>query len=71
MPTLYLHGANDGCIGAEVAQGMGPLFAAGLETIVVPAAGHFVHLEKPEAVNEAIGRFVGEVRVSDPPSDAT
>ena len=59
VPALYLHGANDGCIGAEVALGMESLFAAGLETIVIPAAGHFVHLEKPEAVNEAIGRFVG------------
>jgi pimeloyl-ACP methyl ester carboxylesterase len=60
VPTLYLHGADDGCIGPDmvVPEEMAPLFPKGLETEVVPGAGHFLHLERPEAVNRRIVEFV-------------
>ena len=58
VPTLYLHGARDGCIGAELVQGMEALFPRGLTTRVVPGAGHFLHLENPREVNDAILRFL-------------
>ena len=60
VPTLYLHGADDGCIGAEVAQDMAALFPRGLTTQIVPGAGHFLHREKPRVVEEAVLRFLAE-----------
>jgi pimeloyl-ACP methyl ester carboxylesterase len=57
-PTLYVHGARDGCIGVELADGMEVLFPAGLETVIVPQAGHFVHQEQPDAVNATLLRFL-------------
>ena len=58
MPALYLHGANDGCIGADVGGDFAGLYTAGFERATIPDAGHFAHLEQPDAVNAAIGRFL-------------
>ena len=58
QPTLYLHGAADGCIGAEVARGAEALLAPSSRMIVVEDAGHFLHLEKPAEVNEHILAWV-------------
>ena len=57
-PTLYLHGATDGCIGWELAEGMEDHFTAGLEKVLVEGAGHFLHQEKPELVNQKILDFL-------------
>lgn len=61
LPTLYLHGRTDGCMGAEVAAGAGEhLTAAGSRVEIVDGAGHFLHLERPDAVNLLIGDFLAE-----------
>ena len=59
VPTLYFHGRNDGCIGAEIAEGMEAFFDRGLEKVIVEDAGHFVHQERPEEVNRRILEFLG------------
>ncbi len=61
VPTLYLHGSEDGCMGLEMTEEMESAFAAGLKKVVVDATGHFVHLEKPAAVNDQILRFLGRL----------
>jgi pimeloyl-ACP methyl ester carboxylesterase len=60
VPTLYLHGADDGCIGAEIVapDEMKALFPAGLESEILPGVGHFLHLEDPAGVNGRIVRFL-------------
>ncbi|OQW52894.1 MAG: hypothetical protein A4S14_16490 [Proteobacteria bacterium SG_bin9] len=58
VPCLYLHGSRDGCIDASIGCSMRDFFPAGLETIIVPDTGHFLHLEKPELINDAIGRYL-------------
>jgi pimeloyl-ACP methyl ester carboxylesterase len=58
VPTLVLHGARDGCMGADLLAGMDALFPNGLRTVVVPDAGHFVHQEKPDAVNRELVAFL-------------
>jgi pimeloyl-ACP methyl ester carboxylesterase len=60
VPTLYLHGADDGCMGAElvVESELQPLFPAGLDLEIVPASGHFLQLDQPEAVNRRILEFL-------------
>lgn len=57
-PALYLHGADDGCIGRELAGGMERFFPAGLRTEIVAGAGHFLHQERPDAVNRILLEFL-------------
>jgi pimeloyl-ACP methyl ester carboxylesterase len=59
QPALYLHGRNDGCIGVEVADGSGAfLTAPGSRVEIVDGAGHFLHLERPDVVNELVVGFL-------------
>ena len=58
QPTLYLHGADDGCISAELAAGARRLLAQASRMAVIEDAGHFLHLEKPAAVNAQILAWV-------------
>lgn len=54
VPTLYVHGARDGCIGAEVSEGSEALFPAGYRRVVLAGAGHFVHREDPAGFHGAL-----------------
>jgi len=54
VPTLYLHGERDGCMGPEMAEGQEQYFSALFESMKLAEAGHFLHLERPTEVNAAI-----------------
>ena len=58
VPALYVHGADDGCIGVDISEGMEGLFPNGLQYVVVENAGHFVHLERPEVFNDLVLEFL-------------
>ncbi len=58
VPAMMIHGRDDGCIGAETLEGMEKLFPKGLRIEVVKGAGHFVHRERAELVNEMILKFL-------------
>ncbi len=58
VPALMVHGARDGCLGVELLTGMEALFTKGLRKLVVPTAGHFVHQEQPDTVNQEITAFL-------------
>ncbi len=58
VPTLYIHGRNDGCIGVELTDGMEEVFKNGFRKVIVEGAGHFVHQEKPDEVNRVILEFL-------------
>lgn len=49
-PALYLHGADDGCMQAEVGERAQHLLAPGSRFERVDGAGHWLHLERPEHV---------------------
>jgi pimeloyl-ACP methyl ester carboxylesterase len=59
-PVLYLHGADDGCLGADAVVPGGDTSAVlaqlppGSRAEVVPDAGHFLQLERPDVVNARI-----------------
>ncbi|MFN2378325.1 MAG: alpha/beta fold hydrolase [Candidatus Binatia bacterium] len=58
VPTLYIHGTGDGCMAADLADGMEEVFPAGLEKVFVEGAGHFVHRENPDHVTAEILSFI-------------
>ena len=59
QPTLYLHGADDGCLGVELVNGAAAaLPAEGSRVEIIDGAGHFLHLERPEVVNPLVVEFV-------------
>ena len=60
VPTLYMHGVDDGCIGPAVAAGQERFFSAPLRSVRVERAGHFLHLEAPERVEGEIAQYLIE-----------
>jgi pimeloyl-ACP methyl ester carboxylesterase len=57
VPTMYLHGERDGCVGPEIAEDQEEHFSALFEMVKLADAGHFLQLERPAEVNEAISRW--------------
>jgi pimeloyl-ACP methyl ester carboxylesterase len=59
QPTLYLHGRDDGCMGADLAAASGPFLSLPDSRVeIVEGAGHFLHLEKPDEVHELVLEFL-------------
>ncbi len=58
QPTLYLHGRDDGCIGVDVVAHMAATVPPHVTIEYIEAAGHFLQLEQPAAVNERIVTFI-------------
>lgn len=61
VPTLYLHGDLDGCLGIELTEGVeAGLPVAGSRFEVIEGAGHFLQLEAPEEFNRRVLTFLAE-----------
>ena len=58
VPTLALHGTKDRPGRLEAFESMDHFFAAGLEKVILPGTGHFLHLERPAEVNAKIVEFL-------------
>jgi pimeloyl-ACP methyl ester carboxylesterase len=59
IPLLYLHGATDGCLGAELVADAGShLPTPGSRAEILDGVGHFLHVEAPAVVNPLIVDFV-------------
>lgn len=50
VPTTIIYGAQDGCIHPICYEGLESWFEEGLRRVLVPGAGHWPHLERPDAV---------------------
>lgn len=57
-PVLYLHGTDDGCLGAELSLQATQFLPAGSRQELIAEAGHFLHLERPGLVNEQIEHWL-------------
>jgi pimeloyl-ACP methyl ester carboxylesterase len=60
LPTLYLHGTDDGCAAADYARWVEKVLPGGSEVAIVEQAGHFLQLEQPEVVARHIVDFAGK-----------
>ena len=58
LPTLYLHGADDGCMTADFARHVRNSLPAGSDAAVIGQAGHFLQLEQPAEVGRRIVSFL-------------
>lgn len=58
VPTLYLHGAEDGCMTADYMPWVHRVLPSGSETEVIPGAGHFLQLDQPDPVARRILDFI-------------
>jgi pimeloyl-ACP methyl ester carboxylesterase len=54
QPTLYLHGDRDGCIDVALVADAQSHLAPDSRMEVIEGAGHFLHVERPGAVNQRI-----------------
>jgi pimeloyl-ACP methyl ester carboxylesterase len=65
LPTLYLHGRTDACMGADLAEVAAASLTAegaaeGSRAEIVDGAGHFLHVERPDVVNRLVLDFLAE-----------
>ncbi len=54
QPMLYLHGADDGCVGVDVAEAARATVGPNVTIEVIEGCGHFLHLERPDVVDARI-----------------
>jgi pimeloyl-ACP methyl ester carboxylesterase len=59
LPSLYLHGTDDGCAAPDYARWVQEILPAGSAVKIVEAAGHFLQLDQPEVVAQHIVDFIG------------
>jgi pimeloyl-ACP methyl ester carboxylesterase len=58
VPVLAFHGTKDRPGRLEAFERMDQFFTKGVEKVVLPGTGHFVHLERPVEVNAKIVEFL-------------
>jgi pimeloyl-ACP methyl ester carboxylesterase len=61
LPSLYLHGRDDGCVTSAFAHWTEKVLPAGSDVAIVEDAGHFLQLDQPEKVAELVLKFIGSV----------
>lgn len=57
VPTLFITGADDGCVLPQMSDGQELLFSSAYEREVWERTGHFPHLEHPERTSAAVERW--------------
>jgi pimeloyl-ACP methyl ester carboxylesterase len=57
VPSIYVHGIDDGCIGVELAEGVERAYAGPIAVHRLPG-GHFVHQEAVEQFNDILVQFM-------------
>jgi pimeloyl-ACP methyl ester carboxylesterase len=59
VPTLYLHGDDDGCVAPDYISWVERILPDGSVASLVEQAGHFLALEQPDVVARHIIDFIG------------
>ena len=58
VPTLHIHGQDDGANGVATTQGKAGLFTAGYELRLLEGCGHFPQREQPTVIQAMVGDFL-------------
>ncbi len=59
LPSLYLHGREDGCMTSAFAHWTSRVLPEGSDVTVVDHAGHFLQLDQPDRVADLVLDFIG------------
>jgi pimeloyl-ACP methyl ester carboxylesterase len=59
LPSLYLHGRDDGCMTADFTHWIPRALPAGSDVAVLDGAGHFLQLDQPDRVADLVLSFIG------------
>lgn len=59
QPTLHLHGEEDGCFPLPPAVDVVSMLSPGSRYARVEKAGHFLHVERPDVVDDVVLEFLG------------
>ena len=59
LPSLYLHGRDDGCMTSAFTYWTETVLPAASGAAIIDDAGHFLQLEQPEKVAELVLGFIG------------
>jgi len=62
VPTVMLHGEEDGATRPETSHGKERYFTRGYRRSVLPGVGHMIQRERPQAVIDAVIQLAGETR---------
>lgn len=57
-PLLFLYGDRDGCLLPELSARAEHVLRPPSRAVAVPGTGHFLHLERPDVVNELVAEFI-------------
>ncbi len=60
VPILHLQGEQDGAMEAAYAEPIATALPAGSRVVMVPAAGHFLQIERPQVTADAILDYLGD-----------
>lgn len=60
LPILHLQGEQDGAMQAGYCESMLSVLPPGSRVVMVPAAGHFLQIERPQVTAEAILDYLGD-----------
>lgn len=58
VPTLAFHGTKDRPGRLEAFATMDDLFTQGIDKVILPGTGHFLHLERPQEVHQRLVAFL-------------
>jgi pimeloyl-ACP methyl ester carboxylesterase len=58
VPILYLHGEIDGAMDVRLVAISAEALPVGSRFEIIPAAGHFMHLDHPQLVHRLIGEYL-------------
>ena len=59
VPSLYLHGRDDGCMTSAFAHWVSMVLPDGSDVAVVDHAGHFLQLDQPQQVADLVLDHIG------------
>lgn len=66
---LLLHGDQDGCMQVGYLEHAQKQLPDGSKVQIIPGAGHFLQVDKPEAVTVAILDYLAQLGLADPPGE--
>jgi pimeloyl-ACP methyl ester carboxylesterase len=62
VPILHVQGTDDGAMQAGYAEAVTDVLPEGSRMVMIPAAGHFLQIERPDATAAAVLDYLGDRR---------